>query len=297
MGIGIGDYDNDGREDLFVVNFSRQMKSVYHNLGNGVFENVSYQAGMGGINLDYLGFPMECFDYDLDGHKDLIYGNGHIRQIAASEEGIVIRAEGAKQLLHNQHNGTFKEDFRSLGDLIQSAVMARGMAIGDYRQRRRYRRRYAVANRAAHGSSATTEVMPIPLDYPYATGRHMQPRCHWGQELRSTPKHGIQSAECAQWVELLLATATAGSRSVWRTWRLWIEWRFAGPEGIGKPMAPLASADSTGFSKADPPCQIRASGRNEQYRSRCSGTGDRRTRCLTGASVQNIRNLRLGLLR
>lgn len=129
MGIAVGDYDNDGKEDLFVVNFARQVKSVYHNLGNGVFENVSYQAGMSAINVDYLGFAVECFDYDLDGYKDLIYGNGHIRQIAASEG--TSSYEQSQQLLHNQRDGTFKEDLHALGDLT-TPLATRGLAIGDF---------------------------------------------------------------------------------------------------------------------------------------------------------------------
>jgi len=128
MGIGVGDYDNDGREDLFVVNFARQMKSVYHNLGSGVFENTSYASGMGGINLEFLGFGMECFDYDLDGYKDLIYANGHILQVYEWDK--VSSYPQSQQILHNQGNGTFVDDQHSLGDLA-APMVGRGLAVGD----------------------------------------------------------------------------------------------------------------------------------------------------------------------
>ncbi len=130
MGVGVGDYDHDGREDLFVANFQSQPKSVFHNLGHGLFQDVSYASGVASTNLQMLGFGLEAFDYDLDGWKDVIVGNGHVLDWT-EENGNGSSYAQSQQLLHNQGNGTFRDDLHSLGDLVQPRV-TRGLAIGDF---------------------------------------------------------------------------------------------------------------------------------------------------------------------
>ena len=130
MGIGIADYLNEGRADLFAVNFSGEAKSVYHNIGHGVFESASAQSGLAGTNLQFLGFGLECFDYDLDGWQDLIVGNGHVlgQEDAHNDDSTFAQSQ---QLFHNSRNGTFTEDLHSLGDLVLPRV-TRGLAVGDF---------------------------------------------------------------------------------------------------------------------------------------------------------------------
>ncbi len=130
MGIGAGDYDNDGREDLFVVNFSGEPKTVFHNTGQGLFESAAYPSGLASTNLQFLGFGLECFDYDLDGYRDLIYGNGHVLDRMDQDTAGSSYAQ-SQQLFHNGGGGTFTEDLRSLGDLALPRV-TRGLAVGDY---------------------------------------------------------------------------------------------------------------------------------------------------------------------
>ncbi|BCM88681.1 hypothetical protein IAD21_00523 [Abditibacteriota bacterium] len=130
MGIGVGDYDNDSREDLFMVNFTSQPKSVFHNEGSGLFSDMSFRSNIASTNLHLLGFGMECCDYDLDGYKDLIVGNGHVLSVMGAQNDGSSYAQ-SQQLLHNQHNGTFSDDLRSLGDLVKPRV-TRGLAVADY---------------------------------------------------------------------------------------------------------------------------------------------------------------------
>ena len=130
MGIGAGDYDHDGREDLFVVNFSGEPKSVFHNIGHGVFESASYQTNIASTNLQFLAFGLEAFDYDNDGWVDLVIGNGHVLDRMDPSTAGSSYAQ-SQQLFHNQHDGTFKEDLHSLGDLANPRV-TRGLAVGDY---------------------------------------------------------------------------------------------------------------------------------------------------------------------
>ncbi|MBV9760832.1 MAG: CRTAC1 family protein [Acidobacteriaceae bacterium] len=75
-GVAIFDYDNDGRNDIFIANGTRlnsspntPLSQLYHNEGNGRFRNVAAQAG-----LTHSGWAQGvCVgDYDNDGHPDLL---------------------------------------------------------------------------------------------------------------------------------------------------------------------------------------------------------------------------------
>ena len=85
------DYDNDGLLDLFVC-CERQANLLYHNLGNGTFKEVAYEAG---LNL-VIGSCKGCawIDFDNDGYPDLFL-NYYSKQPA--------------QLFHNNRDGTFTD--------------------------------------------------------------------------------------------------------------------------------------------------------------------------------------------
>jgi len=130
MGVGIGDYDNNGREDLLITNFSNQPKVVYRNLDGKLFDNATYSCGIGSTSQLVLGWGCEFVDYDLDGYRDVIVGNGHVNDdVETYSEGIFYREP--KQLFWNRRDGTFAEDPRSLGDMAEPST-TRGLAVGDF---------------------------------------------------------------------------------------------------------------------------------------------------------------------
>jgi enediyne biosynthesis protein E4 len=77
MGVDAGDYDNDGRQDLFVANFNRERFSIYRNRGDLTFEDRAGPSGIGPATQMYSGWGVKFFDFDLDGDLDLILCNGH----------------------------------------------------------------------------------------------------------------------------------------------------------------------------------------------------------------------------
>lgn len=67
MGVAVGDYDNDGNNDMYVTNYGRN--TLYRNLGDGTFEDVTPYAGVEG---DGWASGAAFLDYDRDGDLDLL---------------------------------------------------------------------------------------------------------------------------------------------------------------------------------------------------------------------------------
>ena len=72
-GVAIGDYDNDGYEDIFICGAGRN--TLYHNNGNGTFTDVTAPSGIGAKPPGTLSIGAAWFDYDNDGLLDLVVSN------------------------------------------------------------------------------------------------------------------------------------------------------------------------------------------------------------------------------
>ncbi|HLK57189.1 MAG TPA: CRTAC1 family protein [Chthonomonadaceae bacterium] len=73
--VSIVDYDRDGLPDIYVTNSAEGSKNhLYHNLGNGKFEDVAEQMGIADVNKPETGVSMGAVwgDYDNDGYEDLL---------------------------------------------------------------------------------------------------------------------------------------------------------------------------------------------------------------------------------
>ena len=73
FGVAVGDYDNDGYEDLFICSAGGNV--LYHNNGDGTFTDVTAASGIGGKPANTLSVAAAWFDYDNDGLLDLIVSN------------------------------------------------------------------------------------------------------------------------------------------------------------------------------------------------------------------------------
>ncbi|MEZ5391441.1 MAG: VCBS repeat-containing protein [Bryobacterales bacterium] len=77
MGIGVGDFNRDGRLDLIKTNFAGDYPNLYENQGDGIFEDVVLRAGLG-VNPRFVGWGVGLVDLDNDGWQDVLQVNGHV---------------------------------------------------------------------------------------------------------------------------------------------------------------------------------------------------------------------------
>ena len=130
MGVSAADYDCDGRFDIVKTNFAGDTSSLYHNSGNGVFEDQTFQAGLGRITR-FLGWGASFLDFDNDGWPDILLCNGHVYP-EVGDSAIESGYKQRKVAYQNLKNGRFQEVSTQLGPGIAEKVSGRGMAIGDF---------------------------------------------------------------------------------------------------------------------------------------------------------------------
>ena len=124
MGVTVGDYDHDGKLDLFVTNFADEYNTLYHNDGKNSFTDLSYAAKVAAVSLPYVGWGTKFFDYDNDGWVDLFVANGHVYP--------QLPAYCQPRLLHrNNRDGTFTEVSAEFGTVLTENRVSRGVAFGD----------------------------------------------------------------------------------------------------------------------------------------------------------------------
>jgi hypothetical protein len=130
MGLGVGDYDNDGRVDLYVTNFSDDSNTLYHNDGGAVFTDVTFQAGHGETTIPFLGWGAGFLDYDNDGLKDIFVANGHVYpQVDKFDWGTTY---AQRPLLFRNTNGArFELAPPATASGLAVVIPARGAAFGD----------------------------------------------------------------------------------------------------------------------------------------------------------------------
>ena len=130
MGVSVADYDCDGNFDVVKTNFAGDTSSLYHNNGNGFFEDETFQSGLGKVTR-FLGWGASFLDFDNDGWADILLCNGHVYpEIGenAAESGYRQR----KVAYRNLGNRHFQEVSEELGPGILEKVSGRGMATGDF---------------------------------------------------------------------------------------------------------------------------------------------------------------------
>jgi enediyne biosynthesis protein E4 len=129
MGSTIGDYDGDGRLDIFKTNFSDDTSTLYRNNGNGTFDDVTFAAGLG-LYTRYLGWGTMFLDFDNDSWPDLLLVNGHVYP-EVDKLNLGSSYEEPRILYHNNGNKTFSDISAQAGSGITAVHPGRGLAVGD----------------------------------------------------------------------------------------------------------------------------------------------------------------------
>jgi hypothetical protein len=139
-GVAVGDFDNDGYEDLFIAGAGRN--TLYHNNGNGTFTDVTLESGIGGKPAGTLSIGAAWFDYDNDGLLDLVVSNYTLwtpqTDKRCSASGVEYYCDPRlfyqavpHRLYHNLGNGKF-EDVTEKSGFAHAPGKGMGISIADF---------------------------------------------------------------------------------------------------------------------------------------------------------------------
>ncbi len=137
MGVAAADYDNDGREDLYVT--ALEGDHLFQNLGGGKFKDVTKAAGIENANF---GTSAAWLDYDKDGRLDLLVAN-YVKWDAKNDLWCSLDGVSKSYCTPESYKGTASKLYRNLGggrfeDVSQKAGIADpngkslGIAVFDY---------------------------------------------------------------------------------------------------------------------------------------------------------------------
>ena len=130
MAIAVGDYNRDGKVDLFTTTFSDDYKTLYRNDGGGNFSDVTYPAGLGDSTVPFLAWGAGFLDFDNDGLVDIFIANGHVYPEVDKQDWGTTWAE-RPQLFRNLDGSKFQEVPPASGSGLADVITARGAAFGD----------------------------------------------------------------------------------------------------------------------------------------------------------------------
>jgi hypothetical protein len=165
MGLGVGDYDNDGQLDIVDTDFSDDYKVLFHNDGDASYTDVSYRAGIAQPTIPFLGWGDAFLDYDNDGWPDIFMVNGHVYPDADAHDWGTTYAE-RPLLFHNLKNGKFEEVPPVTGTGLADVIPGRGAAFGDL------------------FNDGKIDVVINPIDGPAVLLRNVNPDKHHWVELK-----------------------------------------------------------------------------------------------------------------
>lgn len=144
QGVCVGDYDNDGWEDLFVTYYGKNV--LYHNNGDGTFTDVSVKAGVAGKGTRW-NTGCAFLDYDRDGRLDLFVANYIDMDLATAPvpesgpclyKGVLVACgppglQGGKNILyHNNGDGTFSDLSEAAGIFRANGTYGLGVLTADF---------------------------------------------------------------------------------------------------------------------------------------------------------------------
>ena len=130
MGTDFRDYDNDGREDLFLSALANEIFPLFRNTGRSHFDDVARRAHLSRITRHITGWSDGFYDFNNDGFKDLFIAAGDVQNNAEATSNRTSKQRNL--VLANQHDGTFVDVSSEAGETFQTVGLHRGAAFGDF---------------------------------------------------------------------------------------------------------------------------------------------------------------------
>ena len=129
MGVDFGDYDRDGLLDIYITHFSDDYNTLFRNLGQGRFRDMTRGAGLTFSSWPMVGWGTGFADLDHDGWEDIFAANGHVfPQVDGYKIGTSFHQRS--QVFRNLGDGKFQEVSAGLDKL--KSWSSRGVAFADY---------------------------------------------------------------------------------------------------------------------------------------------------------------------
>ncbi|MGH7201508.1 MAG: CRTAC1 family protein, partial [Planctomycetaceae bacterium] len=135
MGVASGDFDANGRFDLFLTHLSGETNTLYLALEDGAFTDGTARSDLGLPSLPWTGFGVAAFDLEHDGDLDLAVVNGRVKRGVPLPQ---TRLEGfwsdyaePNQIYLNDGRGRFTDESGRAGRFCELFEVSRGLASGD----------------------------------------------------------------------------------------------------------------------------------------------------------------------
>ncbi len=130
MAVDCGDYDNDGRLDLFMTDYSSEMPVLYRNLGSGLFEDATRAARIANTTFPHVTWGTGMVDFDSDGDRDLFVACGHFMDNIRFIDDRT-RVQVRNILLQNAGDGTFIDVSNHCGSGLTPVEASKGAGFDD----------------------------------------------------------------------------------------------------------------------------------------------------------------------
>jgi hypothetical protein len=130
MGLGIGDFDNDGNLDIFKTHFAADTNVLYRNNGKGAFRDVTTTSGLA-VETRFVGWGAALQDFDNDGLADLFFTTGMVSpELERDLPDAPYKTPSV--LFRNLGRGKFEELLDLAGPAMKELHSSRGAAFGDF---------------------------------------------------------------------------------------------------------------------------------------------------------------------
>ena len=130
MGIAVGDYNLDGKLDLFKTHFSDDTSALFRNDGKANFTDCTLAAGFG-VETRFISWGAGFADFDNDGWPDLAVVTGSVYpEVEAQFPEYPLKTP--RMIYRNLGSGRFEELISEAGSGIAAPHCSRGCAFGDF---------------------------------------------------------------------------------------------------------------------------------------------------------------------